>query len=433
MRILLIMPDARIHRLRLGPVQISFREAPLTLTTLAALVPRHLNATVRIVDESVGTRVPLEEPFDLVGISCLTGTAPRAYGLADHFRARGIPVVLGGVHVTLCPDEAAPHADALVTGFAERTWPRLLEDFARGTLQARYEDDGSHMDALPDPRRDLQKRFGYMAPNTVSATRGCKAACDFCSVPAARFGWHTRPVGQLIDEIRRIRSRRFVFNDVSLLEDREYAAELFTALRPLRKKWGGLCTTCIGADEPMLELMAQSGCVYLLLGFESVSDSALYEMRKPFNKREAYPELMRKLHAHDIAVQGCFVFGFDQDRATVFDDTVEAVQQLKIDIPRYAVYTPYPGTAAYLRLKREGRILHEDWQYYDTQHVVFQPAGMSPEALDRGFRRAWKRTFTLPAIMQRTLRLLLGNLAYRIYIHRMRKEDPYLPEGPPCP
>lgn len=437
MRILLIMPDANIHRLTVGPLRMSFREAPLTLTTLASLVPPHLNATVRIVDESVGTPVPTNGRFDLVGISCLTGTATRAYALADSFRARGIPVVLGGVHVTLRPDEAARHADAVVTGFAERTWPRLLDDLAAGSLQPRYHDPNAHPGPLPPPRRDLQKRFGYMSPNTVMATRGCKGACDFCSVPPAGYGWHTRPVGEVIDEIRHIPSRRFVFNDVSLLEDREYARELFTALAPLRKKWGGLCTTRIGRDDELLELMARSGCIYLLLGFESVANSALYGIRKGFNKAESYPVLMDKLHRADITVQGCFIFGFDHDTTRVFRDTVDAVQQLRIDIPRYAVYTPYPGTPLYERLRAEDRLLHEEWQFYDTQHVVFRPARMSPEQLDSGFRWAWRRTFTVRSIAQRTLRhtkylpiTFLGNLAYRLYIHRMANEAPYL--APAC-
>lgn len=428
MKILLLLPDGRIHKVQLGRFTRSLREAPLTMTLLAALIPEDLHADVVIADESIG-RVPADEPFDLVAISAMTGTALRAYHWADHFRARGIPVVLGGVHVTLRPEEAASHADAIVTGFAERTWPRLLKDFAAGAMQARYDDPEPSLEGLPLPRRDLQAKFGYMMPNTVFATRGCKGACDFCTVPAAGFGFHRRPVSEVIEELRRIPARRIAFNDVSITEDREYAKELFTAMIPLKKKWGGLCTTRIAADDELLDLMAKSGCRYMLIGFESLNTPALQGIQKGFNRPSAYAEVMAKLHAHGILVQGCFIFGFDHDSPTIFEAIVAQVDDLRIDIPRYAIYTPYPGTGAYLRLKSEGRLLHENWRHYDTQHVVFQPAQMSPEALDAGFRWAHTRTFTLRSMLHRTLAAglwfpvaFVGNLAYRRYMHRLQAD-----------
>ena len=200
MKLLLLMPGGQPHKLQVGPWARSFREAPLTLTTLAALVPPELNASLRLVDASIEP-VPLREPFDLVAISCMTGTSARAYALADHFRAQGITVVLGGVHVTLRPEEARRHADAIVRGFAERTWPQLLRDFTAGQLQPEYFAEHADLAGLPDPRRDLQHAWAYMVPNTVFATRGCRSSCDFCSVPAAGFGWHTRPVPEVINEI----------------------------------------------------------------------------------------------------------------------------------------------------------------------------------------------------------------------------------------
>lgn len=426
MKILLLMPDGRIHRVRLGPFVRSLREAPLTMTLLAALVPEELNAELRLVDESIDT-VPAHEHFDLVAISAMTGTAHRAYHWADHFRARGVPVVLGGVHATLCPEEAARHADALVTGFAEHTWPELLRDFAAGRMKARYEDPKRPLRDLPLPRRDLQRPFGYMMPNTVFATRGCKGTCDFCAVPAADFGWAMRPVGEVIDELRRTPARRIAFNDVSITEDREYAKELFTAMIPLKKKWGGLCTTRIAEDAELLDLMTRSGCRYMLIGFESLSAPALQGIQKGFNRPEAYADLMRKMHDRKILVQGCFIFGFDHDGPEVFRETVEMVDDLRIDIPRYAIYTPYPQTRSYHRLKAEGRLLHEDWRHYDTQHVVFRPARMSPGELDAGFRWAYGRTFTLRSMVHRTWAAglwfpvaFVGNLAYRRYMKRLQ-------------
>ncbi len=433
MRILIALPGGQKHRLHLGPLLLSFREAPLTHTLLAALVPPELEAKITAVDESVSP-LPLEESFDLVAVSILTGTAQRGYEIARHFRSRGVPVVLGGVHATLRPEEAALHADSVVTGFAERTWPLLLRDFAAGRLRPLYHDDGSHVKELPLPRRDLQKWPGYMMPYTVFATRGCRSRCDFCSVPAAGFGWHKRPVGEVIDEIRRIPSRRFAFNDVNLTDDREYAKELFSALIPLKKKWGGLASTTVVQDEELLDLMARSGCGYLLLGFESVDSPALHSIQKRFNRSAEYGEVMRKLHEKGIIVQGCFIFGLDGEGADIFDRTVEMVNELRIDIPRYALYTPYPGTPGYRKMKKEGRLLHEEWRYYDTQHVVFRPQQMTPEELDLGFRRAYRETFRMGSILRRTMGLgrnlpvaLVGNTAYRLYLRNLENETDRFP------
>ena len=427
MKVLLLMPGGQPHRLRVGPWARSFREAPLTLTTLAALVPTELKALLRLVDASVEP-VPLKERFDLVAISCMTGTSARAYALADHFRARGATVVLGGVHVTLRPEEARQHADAIVRGFAEQTWPQLLRDFAAGQLRPEYFGQSTDLAGLPDPRRDLQHAWAYMVPNTVFATRGCRSACDFCSVPAAGFGWHTRPVPDVIDEIRRLPGRRFAFNDVSLNEDPDYSRELFTALTPLKKSWGGLATTRIADDEELLDLMAASGCQFLLLGFESVGQGNLDGMGKRFNQAGSYSRVADALHRRGIIIQGCFIFGLDEDTPDVFAETVAAVNDLRIDIPRYALYTPYPGTRAFERLKKEGRLLHEHWEHYDTQHVVIRPTQMTPEELDAGFIRAYRDTFSLASIWRRTSGArhaaiaFVGNLAYRRYVHRLERD-----------
>ena len=434
MKILLILPDANIHKLRLGWKSISFREAPLTLTTLAALVPDELNAKVEVVDESI-EKIPINKQYDLVGISCLTGTATRAYEIADLFKEKGSTVVLGGVHVSLMPEEAIKHAHSIVMGFAEVTWPQLLRDYEKGKLKRIYQNGETNIQGLPIPKRELQKKFGYLNPHTVFATRGCKKSCDFCAVSAVPFGWHTRPVDEVIDEIRKIKAKRIVFNDVSLLEDREYAKKLFTALIPLKKSWGGLCTTQIGQDEEMLDLMKKSGCVYLLIGFESVSNQALCDMKKGFNDFNNYPQLVKKIHDRGIIIQGCFVFGFDNDDKNVFRDTVDVVNNLKIDIPRYAIYTPYPKTKAYIRLKAEGRLLHESWECYDTQHVVFQPAQMTCEELDEGFKWAYRETFRLRSINKRIfgsgnsfLIKLFGNLAYRLYVSRLYSDKCRFPK-----
>lgn len=426
MRILLALPDANVHRLSVGSLKVSLREAPLTLTSLAALVPHEINADIRIVDESIDI-IPFDESFDLVGISCLTGTSARGYEIADQFRRQKVAVVLGGVHVSLRPEEASRHADSIVIGFAEETWPDLLRDFSCGCLNPVYRCDKVNIAALPAPRRDLQKRFGYTMPQTVFATRGCHRSCSFCTVPAVPFGWHTRPVGDVVEEIRQLPYRRFAFNDVNLVSDRDYALELFTALAPLKKQWGGLAPVSLADDDELLDSMCRSGCQYLLLGFESIKQTTLSEIGKVYNRAKDYRNVMKVFHGRKIVIQGCFIFGMDDDNKDVFSDTVDAVNDLQIDIPRYAIYTPYPGTAAFTALKSQNRLLHEDWQYYDTKHVVFRPAQMSPEELYRGYCRAYQKTFSRTSLVKRSwqsphpLITLLGNTAYRVHVNRLQR------------
>ena len=425
MKILIVLPAGQPHKLEFGPIKMSFREAPLTATTLAALVPEDLNADVKIVDESVSP-VPFHEQFDLVGVSVLTGTSSRAYKIADFFRGKKSKVVLGGVHVTLLPEEARQHADTLVIGFAEQSWPQLLKDFSQNQMQPVYQQQQIDINNLAIPRRDLQKRFGYTVADTVFATRGCKGRCDFCSVVAAEFGWHTRPVRDVINEIKHIKSKRIAFNDVNLTDDPAYAKELFREMIPLKKIWGGLASTRVAEDDELIELLQKSGCRYLLLGFESIDNQMLRGIHKGFNKFEKYSEVMRKLHAIGVIVQGCFIFGMDGEDTSIFERTLDAVNELKIDIPRYALFTPYPQSTSFRRLKAEGRILHEKWEYYDTQHVVISPDKMSPQQLDDGFKWIYQETFKLKNVLARTIGSgknfcisSIGNLAYKLYIKKL--------------
>ncbi len=449
MRVLLIMPDAHMHKLRIGPFLRSMREAPLTLTTLAALVPPLPDVEIRLVDGSVDA-VPLDDPADLVGISVITGCARPAYALARHFRARGIPVVLGGVHVTVLPGEAAQHADSILIGRGEDAWPALIEDFRRGRLRRVYRERSLPDHVLPNvpvPRRDLQRRSGYMVPDTVQATRGCRRVCDFCTVNAVWPRYLERPVADVVRDVRSLPGRRFAFNDVSLVDDAEYAAELFTAIAPLRKRWGGLVTADSLQNTELLDLMARSGCAYLLVGFESGNQDALRVIRKGFNQTQHYRDVIRALRRRGISVQGCFVFGFDHDDPSVFASTVQLVDDLGIDIPRYSLYTPYPGTELFRRLLAEKRILSFNWDDYDTMHVVVQPARMSVDELYRGFKWAYRETFRLRPVLRRASRPdiraainLVGNLAYRMFARRLvtdpRFATPYSladPGQPPRP
>ena len=428
LRITLISPRGPLYRHRGGAWKKSLRYAPLTLTTLAALVPPEIPAEITLIDEGVDT-IDLDLDADLIGLSAITGTALRCYELAAHFRKRGIPVVLGGVHVTLVPEEAQGHADAIVTGYAEETWPQLLRDFVAGRMAPRYDQaPGLSLAGRPFPRRDLAGGMNVSVAHTIEATRGCIHTCEFCVVPAAWGRPLQHPVSHVVEDIRRMGAKRLLFLDLNLIADLDYARELFTALIPLKIQWGGLATILIAQDEELLDLAARSGCRGLLIGFETLSDPALAETGKRFNQRKDYAEVVKRLHARRIGVQGTFVFGFDSHTPDVFAETVDFAIDACIDLPRYAVLTPFPGTPLFTKLKAAGRIVHEDWTYYDGQHVVFQPTGMDAEALLRGTEWAWKKTYSYPSIAKRLmgarnlpLLALAGNLGYRFYAHNLSK------------
>ena len=429
MKIVLISPKGPLYRHRGGIFKRSLRYAPLTLTTLAALVPTELNADLLLIDEGIEDVDP-DLDADLVGMTVITGTAIRAYELSAHFRSRGIPVVLGGPHVTLIPEDAQPHGDAIVVGYAEETWPQLLRDFAAGRLQPRYvQRPGLTLANLPFARRDLLPRHRFITNDVFEATRGCVHSCEFCVVPAA---WglkpYQKPVEDVVADIRQKGSRKLIFIDLNLIADPSYAARLFEALIPLHVQWYGLATTLLGDDLHLLALAARSGCRGLLIGLESLSGKSLRETRKGFNSPDKYRDLVAALHRHGIALQGCFVFGLDQDTPSVFLETARFVVDARIDLPRFAVVTPFPGTPLYSRLDKEGRILTRNWELYDGQHVVFRPAQMSVQQLQSGIETAWRFAYSARSISRRILASpspwavrISANLAYRFYAHNLHR------------
>jgi radical SAM superfamily enzyme YgiQ (UPF0313 family) len=428
-RIALISPKGPLYRHRGGIFGRSLRYAPLTLTTLAALVPPELDPELTLIDEGIAD-VPDRLDVDLVGMTVITGSAPRAYDLSRRFRARGVPVVLGGPHVTLVPDDARPHADSIVVGYAEDTWPQLLRDFAAGRLRPRYDQSPDlSLAGRPFPLRHLLPRRNFITNNVFEATRACIHNCEFCVVPAA---WgrkpFQKPVGEVVEDIRRHGARKLIFVDLNLVADPAYAIRLFEALIPLRVHWYGLATIRLAEDPELLDLAARSGCRGILIGFESLSPETLRRSSKGFNHPDRYREIVAKLHARGIALQGCFVFGHDTDTPDVFEKTARFAVEAKIDLPRFAVLTPFPGTALFKRLEREGRILTRDWELYDAQHVVFRPALMSPQELQMGTERAWKHAYSLGSIAARVWRTpslsivgLGANLGYRFYANNLSR------------
>lgn len=427
LRIALISPKGPLYRHRGGIFRKSLRYQPLTLTTLAALVPTELNADVRLYDEGIED-VPTEFDADLIGLTVITGTANRTYELAARFRAQGKTIVLGGPHVTLIPEDAEPHADAIVVGYAEDAWPQLLRDYVAGELKPRY-DQAPNLSLAnrPFPKREMLPSHRYILSSVFEATRGCIHNCDFCVVPSA---WgrkpYQKPVEDVIADIRQQGGRRLIFVDLNLIADRDYAMRLFTALIPLKIQWYGLSTVLIVNDEELLATAAQSGCRGLLMGLESISPQNLRESRKGFNSPDRFARVVEKLHQYGIALQGCFVFGLDGDSPDAFKKTAKFAVEAKIDLPRFAVVTPFPNTALYKRLESEGRILTKNWELYDGQHVVFRPKRMTVEELQFGVERAWKHAYSIPSIVRRLRHSpapwgvrLATNIGYRFYANHL--------------
>jgi radical SAM superfamily enzyme YgiQ (UPF0313 family) len=429
LKIVLISPKGPLYRHRGGIFKQSLRYMPLTFPTLAALIPEEIDADVTCIDEGISD-VDMHIDADLIGMTVITGTAPRAYELAGQFRERAIPVVLGGPHVTLVPDDAQSHADSIVVGYAEQEWPRLLRDFVAGDLKTRYtQSPGLDLAGSPLPDRSVLPQSKYLTSNVFEATRGCIHDCSFCVVPSA---WGRKPlqkpVKEVVADIRRQRARRAIFVDLNMIADRKYAFRLFEALIPLKIQWYGLATTLLCNDLQLLDLVARSGCRGLLMGLESMSPENLRDSQKAFNNPDAYAQVVERLHERNISLQGCFVFGLDGDTPDVFMKTAQFAVDAKIDLPRFAIVTPFPGTGLYQQLESEGRILTRQWELYDGQHVVFQPAQMSVEELQRGNETAWKVAYRWSNIARRLRKspaawpmALLTNFGYRYYAHRLHK------------
>jgi radical SAM superfamily enzyme YgiQ (UPF0313 family) len=389
-----------------------------------------LNAEVVCLDEGIHDVDPEQIEADLVGLTVITGTAMRAYELTGRLRCRGISVVLGGPHVTLIPEDAQPHADCIVVGYAEDEWPRLLRDFAAGCMQQRYTQAPSlDLAGRPLPNRHVLNRWRYLTDNVFEATRGCVHNCSFCVVPAA---WgrkpYQKPVEEVVADIRHQQARKAIFIDLNLIADKNYAGRLFEALLPLSMEWYGLATTLLCDDLPLLDLAARSGCRGLLMGLESIEQKNLRHNHKSFNDPSRYREVVERLHKRRIALQGCFVFGLDEDTPEVFLRTARFAVQANIDLPRFAIVTPFPGTALYKELDARGRILTRNWELYDGQHVVFQPAQMTVKQLQEGAEQAWKYAYSWGNMARRLSQTaapwyvaLLTNLGYRHYAHHLHR------------
>lgn len=397
MNILLIAPASggwrHVGRARLFNGK-TFRFSLLSLLSVAAETPP--GHSIRIVDEQIDD-VPWDADVDLVGITCMTALAPRAYEIADRFRARGVPVVLGGMHPTFRPLEALDHADAVVAGEAEGVWGEVVAAAEARRLGGVYRAAAPpDLSALKTPPRRLLRADRYSTIHAVQATRGCPHGCAFCAIAA--FNNQTqrrRPVEAVVREVAAIPGRFFMFVDDNLTADRDYALALFRALEPLDKIWITQSTLAVAAEESFVRAAARAGCIGLFAGLETFSESNLTSVDKTCHRVESYRERIGLLHRHGIGVEAGIVFGFDGDDAGVFRQTLSILDNLEIDAIQASIFTPLPGTPRFESM--EPRLLDRQWGHYDLHHVVFQPQGMSAESLQAGhdwvtyeFYRPWR-------------------------------------------
>ena len=363
------------------------------LLVVAALTPEGME--IQIIDENVEP-VPFEAPFDLVGISVTTQQATRAYEIAGRFREKGIFVVMGGYHPTALPEEAKAHADTVILGEAEHTWPRFLSDFMDGRPLPFYRENGEvDLEASPIPRYDLVKPASYKVMN-IQASRGCPHDCEFCAASKI-YGRKFRHKGveQVLREVEAVRrfhpSARINFSDDNMFADRTFGKALVRALLPLDLTWSASTDISVAEDEELLALLYQSGCVSLIIGFETVAENTLTSI-DPWKgrQREKYLSAIDRIQRHGIGIMGTFIVGVDGDDPSVFDQLRDFALESNIFRFYISVVTPYPGSRLWRRLKEEKRLLDTEWSNYDLWGVNFQPKEMTIQQLQEGVLRLFR-------------------------------------------
>jgi radical SAM superfamily enzyme YgiQ (UPF0313 family) len=373
---------------------------PLGLATLAGYLGA--DDEISLQDEHVET-LDLDDEPELVVIQVYITSARRAYAIADHYRRRGSHVALGGLHVTSLPAEAAEHADTIFVGPAEDIWPRFLADYRSRRAAPMYRSSVRTLEGLPPIRRDLIQRHLYLVPNSIVVSRGCPHACDFCYKEAffqGGRGFYTQTVDAALAEIERLPGRHLYFLDDHLFGNVPFATALFEGMRGMNRIWQAAGTVASVLRRGLLEKAREAGLRSLFVGFETLSAENLRQQHKPHNLNRDYTAAIRRLHDQGVMVNGSFVFGMDDDDPSVFRRTVEWAVDRGIETATFHILTPYPGTALYERMRKGGRLVHSDWDLYDTRHVVYHPLRLTAEELETGYWWAYEEFYTWSSILE---------------------------------
>ena len=386
---------------------------PLGLATLAAYLDPDLEISLQ--DEHV-EKLDLNDQPDLVIIQVYITNAYRAYQIADHYRARGSYVLLGGLHVTSLPDEAAPHADTIFIGPGEHTFPQFLRDLAAGTPQRRYESAVRTLETLPPIRRDLIQRHRYLVPNSIVVSRGCPHHCTFCYKDGFFAGgrsFYTQLVDDAFAEIARLPGRHLYFLDDHLFGNARFARDLFRGMKGMGRVFQGAATVDSILRDDLVEAAASAGLRSLFVGFETLSPRSLAGAGKRQNLGRSYREVVRRLDSLGIMINGSFVFGLDGDDCDVFRRTVDWAIDVGITTATFHILTPYPGTQLFTDIAAQDRIVTRNWDLYDTRHVVYRPSHLSPEELKREYDWAYKEFYRWSSIFE-------AASAHRSVKHRLK-------------
>lgn len=374
----------------------------LTLAVIYSLIPQGVFSKIDVTDENSQKVNYDKEKYDLVMLSFETSSSAAAYRHCAEFRKRGAYTVCGGYHATALPHEAAAHCDTVIIGPAEISIPSFIKDFVKGTPQQFYKNYDICATDFTIPARDKITRRKKLAIPAVVADRGCNNCCKYCSM---RTMWKSnpRPVESVVAEIKALKTKQVIFYDPNFFGKREYALELMQALKPLKILWASNATADFGYDHELMQAAYESGCRGVLIGLESLNSQSLTGAAKRFRTPDKYEEIIKNIHSHNISVNGCFVLGFDNDTEEELLALPERVDKLGLDMCRFAVLTPYPGTKQYEEYERTGRILTKDWSRYNQNNAVFRPTNMTPERLNEIYRQVWKESYTWKRVLRRTL------------------------------
>ncbi len=376
---------------------------PLGLATLAGYLSPADEA--EIVDQHVQTLDFSVQP-DVVAIQVYSTYAYRAYRIADHYRSKGVYVLLGGLHVTSLPEEAAAHADTLFLGPAEESFPAFLADFRAGRPKRLYASTTRTLQGIPPIRRDLIQRELYLVPNSIVVTRGCPHHCEFCYKDAFFKGgksFYTQAVDDALSEIDRLPGRHLYFLDDHLLGHQRFARALFEGMTGMNRVFQGAATVDSILRGDLIEVAAKAGLRSIFIGFESLDPANLNQSNKRQNLGQDYRQAVDRLHDLGIMINGSFVFGLDGDDADVFQRTVAWAVESGITTATFHIATPYPDTAFYEKMAAAGRLLTDNWELYDTRHVTFEPKQLSREELKQGYDWAYEEFYRWSSIVRGSL------------------------------
>lgn len=426
--ILLITPENKeINRFRKKQVNNFIQ---ITMPYLAGFIDE-TKYSIHLIDE-YNQKIPFKNKFNLIAITVNTSNATHCYEIASKFRSIGCKIVFGGPHSTLMPFEAMSYCDYIIIGEAEDTWPQFLKDFYLNKARKMYKTESvTSLKGIPIARRDLIKGR-YFTKGAVFATRGCPYNCSYCNLKQIYSNsFRVRPIDEVIEDVKSMQGRYFVFWDDNFFGDIEYAKKLMKELAKLNKRWAAQVTLERCEDEELLKLARESGCIYFFVGLESFSESSLASVNKSINNVDTYRRIIQLIHRNGISIQAGIIFGFDTDRKDVFKKTLEESNSLGIDGVTVSILTPLPQTPLYEQLKEENRLVSKDWTYYNGKtRVAFRPQNMTPEELFDGYMWFRKEFYSIKSIIKRMLvsktniiHNLIVNLGYKLSIRDIKFQD----------